>query len=75
MAKRKLQPFFGSNVTAYVIESHVKQVMKMATDGNFTQLNCNVIFEDNNWNVAFVYKTDLGRGKILLKAQEVLFND
>lgn len=73
MAKRKLQPFFGDKVTAYVIESHVKQIMRMATDGEFTELKTSVIHNDGDWHVSFDYKTNLGKGQVLLKAQEIKF--
>lgn len=69
--KRKLQPFFGDKIAVYVSESHVKQIMRMATDGEFSELKTNVVFEDKNWHVAFDYKTNFGKGRILLQAQEI----
>lgn len=74
MAKRKLQTFVSNmGVPVYVIESHVKKIMKMATDGDFTELKTKVSppeYSNKKYGfVTFEYKTNLGQGRIILEGQ------
>ena len=71
MRKRKLQPFYHNNMVLHVVESHVKHMMKMATDGAFSELKYKAESNDDGWYVVFNYRTNLGKGKVSLKAQEV----
>lgn len=73
MRKRKLQAFYHKDgSTIYVIEEHVKRIMKMATDGDFTKLSTVPYYPQDKHlgSVKFEYETNLGKGTITLEGQK-----